>query len=309
MSIIVYIDGNSQPMAASLRPRYPGAQFRAAYLWAGEIEPAEAVYAPGRADIVAAYAARGIPEFAPSDAGQIKAERVTLSRPDAIVIACPGPNLAKNWHKALTAAGSKRMVIGVNTAVCYVPCDLWLALDGHRTYGRGEVIGQPAKLLAADQIGAAVGPWVDLRELVPDLNCGSYTVVGALQIAEAIGAQVVVTVGMDWQPGAGIDGDASNRDASRFAAEADQAGAVIRRMMAKGITVCRIVTEPDDCVLPLPALDRIRQTQLAGIGIRTGTDLAMALRERMDELMAIPRVGRKVIAAWAESLGVELPND
>ena len=71
MTVLVYLDGDQRALVERVRSCGVEAWGRAAYLWQGEIEAATAIYAPARPDIVAAYVARGVPEFAPASLGEI----------------------------------------------------------------------------------------------------------------------------------------------------------------------------------------------------------------------------------------------
>jgi len=305
--LIVYVDGNTQPLAAALRATRSDVGIRAPYLWAGEVESATEIYAPGRPDIVAAYVARGAREV---QIGQMLPDSTqeALHRPEHLAIACPGPHLLATWQ-AHRSDLQFATVLGVNTAVALVLCDWWLALDGHSTHGVGPVLGDPVRLMPDHQPGA--GRWASLGAIAPDVTQGGYTFAAALRLALALRPGTLSIAGWDWEDGPGADGRSAGRDAARWAAEAQEVLPLVDALRAAGVQVHRLrppgeAGEPQ-ALMPLPALDRVREQQLAALGITARQHLAAALRERPHELLALPRVGARTLQTWAQALGVELP--
>jgi len=243
MAVLVYLDGDQRALVERVRSCGVDAWGRAAYLWQGEIEAATAIYAPARPDIVAAYVARGVPEFAPASLGEIGGfvgEAIPPEQVDRIRICCPGPHLLDSIGKSKF---KPCLTIGVNASVAFVACDWWLLLDDADFMHERSLkpIGTPVCI--APRAGCWEGcEWI-LHERFDNLRSSRYTFCAALQIAESLKPKRVEIVGCDWIPGDGIDGDGGGlecRGERRFEAERKQAEPIMDRMRQAGIRVDRV---------------------------------------------------------------------
>ena len=208
MRVIFYADNDAKHIARSISEEGHEWLAAAAYLWRGEIERGDAVFAPGRDDIAAAYMAAGIPQWLPS--GVKVVEQVKLPRLKEVVVLSCGPS-AKEAIKRFPGIP----VIGVNTAPWWYPCDYWIAIDGielcQRLSNGQPVIGDPVRIVCDDKQSDRRGKWARLEDYGKRRTWSSAT---AVDIAAAIAGKVYC-VGFDWKAGAGADGISSGRDESR----------------------------------------------------------------------------------------------
>ena len=236
-TLLVYCDGDTRALASRLAAAGHGrVSWRAAYLWAGEVESCARVYA-ARADIRAAYAAAGVPIL--SDLPEVP----TLPLPapgGVVVIAAPGPSL----DASCDALPADAHIIAINTAVGWVRAGWWLALDGYgsiptvlRGLGRS-VLGDPLRLITPRTLGElGQGRGLVVDTVWPDRQQSEYSLLVAVEIALALRPARLVLRGVDLIPGDGCDGPGGNRGAGRFARERELLDQLLASARAQGVAV------------------------------------------------------------------------
>ena len=211
MLVAFYADNDGRQIARQITEAGHQFQAFAAYLFKQPLAGADRVYAPGRPDIIQAYASIGVPEYQPN--GQPLSKQVSVPKMQSVAVLSCGPS---GTQRIDDVAGIP--VIGVNTAPTWHPCDYWVALDGNayseRLAGK-KAIGEPVRIVPQGKQADKIGKWAPLEDYAKPVTWSSITaVMVALSVAEK-----VYLVGFDLKPGLGSDG--LMRDSSRnFAHEA-----------------------------------------------------------------------------------------
>lgn len=223
------------------------------YLWDGSV-PGDACIAPAYPRIRAAYEAAGKHVLDAESLIDPPEARVTGYR--RVIIASCGPSL--QWgYSAVSPLTDDDLVIGLNAAVYTVPCDWWIALDGHSLYRERNSNGRPALGRAGGlfpvicrgmprQIHGAEGQWVDFSMVtnrpggrLPEDHGGPFTICAAIVLAAALKPERIEIIGADMSCAPGVEG--RTRDHSRWSRERPYFDARCEAATAEGITVRRLL--------------------------------------------------------------------
>ena len=323
MPVVAYLTGPLRALAQAAKAAGAPMQFREPSMWDGTIVPGHDCYAPAHPRIREAYANAGasVLETLPMIA---IAQEITgpLPTPARVLIACPGPHLLESLQ-AHPEASAADLVIVVNQAAAFVAGDWWIALDGHTTRGAGDVMGEPTAIVADDaRQPPSMGTYRRLSALGKVSQHG-LSLIAAITAAAALRPSEIILAGVDWVPGAGIDGGTTNRGADRWAQESQQAEAILHQLAQDGIPSYRL--HPDGNVTPYadaPAATLTPLTSLSGLGDRLadtlhaahGIDSVEALREAAAtlqgrrELAKLRGITTDLLVDWLGPLDSEQPD-
>lgn len=159
------------------------------------------------------------------------------------IILAPGPSLADAPEVAAD------LVVGVNRAAAFRPCNVWAALDTPMVRNHGaEVKGTPTLLTRREtrtSLERSGGGYAAI--LCEDIPCpvprwDLYTLTAAAVFCGHVGAESVEVYGCDWTDAADWDGveAGENRNEARWALEREIFGKVTDWLADKGTTVTRV---------------------------------------------------------------------
>jgi len=145
------------------------------------------------------------------------------------VVLCPGPSLRK-----FEKPDAYRLIVGVNRAAQFTPCDIWVALDA-RTFGETKALGRPVLVTATDQYEIMCKQHAKARKLehrssadlsFPRTPVAWHTkgLTTAIVVAYLQGAREIDCWGVDWSGVADWDGRAlptQKRSPKRWREEED----------------------------------------------------------------------------------------
>ena len=209
MNIIAYTKTSDDPFAVreQLRLQYPRAvriAMRAGYMWKETTRAEEGfshVYCPGYPGITLAYDAQGtkdlseLPDILFAKPNEIE----QIPQHEFVTIVCPG----KFAKLELAAVNIDNPVICVNESALFLPFfDYFIANDG---------FVKPLNTIDTQAIRVCRrvhyhtipgGKWFALDKL--KIHDGTFTVICALYLAQAMGAKKITLIGHDCKPGVGL---------------------------------------------------------------------------------------------------------
>jgi hypothetical protein len=209
MNIIAYIKSSDDPhtMLAALWSKYPRAEriaMRAGYMWKKETRAEEGfshVYCPGYPGISLAYDAHGtkdlseLPDIVFAKPNEIE----QIPQHESVTIVCPG----KFAKIEIEQAGISGPVICVNESALFLSSfEYFIANDGFvkpLNTIETEAIRVCRRVHAHTVPG---GKWFALDKI--KIHDGTFTVICALYLAQAMGAKKITLIGHDCKPGVGL---------------------------------------------------------------------------------------------------------
>jgi hypothetical protein len=210
MNIIAYVKTSDDPHAVreALRVRYPRAEriaMRAGYMWKETTRAEEGfshVYCPGYPGISLAYEAQGtkdlseLPDIVFAKPNEIE----SIPQHESVTIVCPG----KFAKLELSAVAIEGPVICVNESALFLPAfEYFIANDGFvkplNTIETTDVVRVCRRVHAHTIPG---GKWFALDKI--KIHDGTFTVICALYLAQAMGAKKITLIGHDCTIGVGL---------------------------------------------------------------------------------------------------------
>lgn len=169
----------------------------------------------------------------------------------SVAILCPGLSLAQFTQQP----GEYDVLIGVNRAAGFKPCDYWVMLD-YETFARSEPIGWPTIVTRGGIYRALVRAFPDAKKH-PFINAKLYdgpiaqrwkafSSTTALMFAAHLGATRIDCFGMDWEGLSDWDGmPHAGRDPERWEREMKLWEGLVRWLANRNVEVSRgFVTKP-----------------------------------------------------------------